>query len=56
MTPADALTLKWLKDAATITGNLEVVLRSPQDTETTTGPTTIDFDTIQRRTGIGTGR
>jgi Flp pilus assembly protein CpaB len=55
VTPDDALTLKWLKDAATLTGNLEVVLRSPQDAEST-GPATIDYDQIQRRTGIGTGR
>lgn len=31
--PDQALTLKWLKDVATLEGNMELVLRSPQDTD-----------------------
>ena len=55
VTAEQALTLKWLKDAATLTGNIELVLRSPQDAETSP-VSTVDFDRVSERTGIGTGR
>lgn len=55
VTPDDALVLKWMKDAATLTGNLEFVLRSPKDVQPF-APTTIDYPLMQRQFGIGTGR
>lgn len=54
-TPDEALALKWLKDAASFTGNVEFVLRSPKDTQTFTR-TTIDFSAMERQYGIGTRR
>lgn len=54
VTPDQALTLKWVKDAATITGNIEFLLRSPRDTQVYPAGT-IDFDTVSQQTGIGTG-
>lgn len=55
VTPDQALMLKWLKDAATITGNLEFVLRSPVDTQPFPSQT-VDFQTVSTQFGIGTGR
>lgn len=55
VTPEEALTLKWLKDAATITGNIEFVLRSPQDVQAYPSAT-MDFQQISGTYGIGTGR
>lgn len=55
VTPDEALTLKWLKDAANVTGSLELVIRSPQDTQLLP-PTTVDYQTISRQYGIGTER
>lgn len=55
VTPEEALTLKWLKDAATITGNIEFVLRSPQDVQMYPSAT-MDFQQISGTYGIGTGR
>ncbi|HWP38713.1 MAG TPA: SAF domain-containing protein [Gemmatimonadales bacterium] len=54
VTPDEALLLKWIKDAAKITGSIEMVVRSPQDRDLFP-PLTIDFDTVSRETGIGTG-
>jgi Flp pilus assembly protein CpaB len=54
----DAPKLKWIKDAATIPGygaNMEFVVRSPQDPESTPSQT-VTFDTISAQTGIGTGQ
>jgi Flp pilus assembly protein CpaB len=54
----DAPKLKWLKDAANIstaTGNMEFVVRSPQDPETTSSQT-VNFDIMSAQTGIGTGQ
>lgn len=53
VTPDDALTLKWLKDIATLEGNLELVLRSPLDVEPFP-PSTIGYAAVSRRFGIGT--
>lgn len=55
VTPDEALTLKWLKDAATLTGNLEFVLRSPVDTADFPA-TTVTYEMMATRYGIGTGR
>jgi Flp pilus assembly protein CpaB len=55
VTSDEVLVLKWLRDAATITGNLELVLRSPLDRESAPSAT-VDFDLVSRRFGIGTGR
>lgn len=53
VTPDEALILKWLKDAATLTGNIELVLRSPKDT-IEFPPTTIDFPLMSRQYRLGT--
>jgi Flp pilus assembly protein CpaB len=55
VSPDEALTLKWLKDVASLTGNLEFVLRSPVDTSDFP-QTTVTFDMMATRYGIGTGR
>jgi Flp pilus assembly protein CpaB len=55
VSPDEALRLKWLKDAATITGNIELIVRSPQDTQELPR-TTINFDIMSSETGIGTGQ
>lgn len=55
VTPDEALTLKWLKDAANVAGSLELVIRSPQDTQPLP-PSTVDYQTISRQYGIGTER
>ena len=55
VTPDEALTLKWLKDAATLVGNIDVVLRSPVDTGTFPSQT-ITFDTMSQQFGIGRGQ
>jgi Flp pilus assembly protein CpaB len=55
VTPDEALTLKWIKDASKITGTLEMLVRSPQDKDPLPSRT-VDFDSIARETGIGTGQ
>ncbi|MBM2810515.1 MAG: hypothetical protein HW416_1274 [Chloroflexi bacterium] len=55
VTPDEALTLKWMKDVATLVGNVEFVLRSPQDTDLFP-QRTVDFPTMSQQYGIGTGR
>ncbi len=54
VTPDEALLLKWLKDASAITGNIEFIVRSPQDKDPLP-PLTIDFERVAAETGIGTG-
>lgn len=55
MTPDEALQLKWLKDAATLAGNIEFILRSPLDTQPFP-QSTVDLDLMSRQFGIGTDR
>jgi len=55
VTPSDSLVLKWLKDAATLTGNIDFVLRSPVDTQPFPSQT-IDYSMMQQQYQIGTGR
>jgi len=55
ISPDEALTMKWLKDVASLTGNLEFVLRSPVDTADFP-QTTVTYDMMATRYGIGTGR
>jgi Flp pilus assembly protein CpaB len=55
VTPDQALLLKWIKDAASFTGNLEFVLRSPVDTQPFPQQT-VDFQSVSTQFGIGTGR
>lgn len=55
VTPDEALLLKWLKDAANITGTMEWIVRSPRDTQPLP-PVTVNFDRVSQETGIGTGR
>lgn len=55
VTPEEALMLKWLKDVSVLDGNLELVLRSPLDVEPFP-PSTVGYDTVSRRVGLGTQR
>ena len=55
VTPDEALMLKWLKDAASLSGNIEFVLRSPVDTQPFP-ERTVDFQTVSTQFGVGTGR
>jgi Flp pilus assembly protein CpaB len=55
VSPDEALTLKWLKDVASLTGNLEFVLRSPVDTADFPQQT-VTFEMMATRYGIGTGQ
>jgi len=55
VTPDEALQLKWLKDAATLTGNLEFVLRSPLDTQPLP-QTEVNFELMSRQFNFGVGR
>jgi Flp pilus assembly protein CpaB len=55
----DAPKLKWLKDAAGVlggAGNMEFVVRSPQDADAPIPAPTVNFDMISQLTGIGTGQ
>jgi Flp pilus assembly protein CpaB len=54
VSPDEALLLKWLKDAAASVGNIEFIVRSPQDKEPLP-PLTVDFERVSAETGIGTG-
>jgi Flp pilus assembly protein CpaB len=55
MTPDEALELKWLKDVATMVGNLEFVLRSPLDTQPLP-QTEVNFELMSRQFGFAAGR
>lgn len=55
VTPAQALELKWLKDAATLGGNIEIVLRSPQDTQDFE-QRTVSLADMALKYNLGTGR
>jgi len=54
-TPDEALQLKWLKDVATLTGNLEFVLRSPLDTQPLP-QTEVNFELMSSQFNIAAGR
>jgi Flp pilus assembly protein CpaB len=55
VTPDEALQLKWLKDVATMAGNLEFVLRSPLDTQPLP-QTEVNFDLMRSQFNFGAGR
>jgi len=55
VTPDEALELKWLKDVATLTGNIEFVLRSPLDTQALP-QTEVNFELMSRQFNIAAGR
>jgi Flp pilus assembly protein CpaB len=55
VTPDEALQLKWIKDVATLVGNLEMVLRSPLDTQPFP-QTEVGFDLMQSQFGFAAGR
>jgi hypothetical protein len=55
VTPDEALQLKWIKDVATLVGNLEIVLRSPLDTQPFP-QTEVGFDLMQSQFGFAAGR
>jgi hypothetical protein len=51
----DAPKIKWLKDASNVTGNMEFVVRSPQDPDVTPSQT-VTYDMMSQQTGIGTAQ
>ena len=53
LSPDEALQLKWLKDAATLAGNIEFVLRSPLDSQPFP-QSAVDLDLMSRQFGIRT--
>lgn len=55
VTPDEALTIKWLKDAAQLAGNIDFVLRSPLDTQPFPA-TTVNLELMSRQHGFGPGR
>lgn len=55
VTPDEALQLKWLKDVATLAGNLEFALRSPLDTQPLP-QTEVNFDLMRSQFNFGAGR
>ena len=55
VTPDEALGLKWLKDVATLAGNLEFALRSPLDTQPVP-QTEVNFDLMRSQFNFGAGR
>jgi len=54
VTPDQALALKWLKDAATLKGNIDFVLRNPGDTQVLPSAA-INYQDMASQYGIGTG-
>jgi Flp pilus assembly protein CpaB len=55
VTPDQALELKWLKDVAVLVGNLEIVLRSPLDTQPYP-QAEVNFELMSRNFGFAAGR
>lgn len=55
VTPDEALTVKWLKDAAQLAGNIDFVLRSPLDTQPFPAAT-VNLELMSRQHGFGPGR